>query len=90
MTLPETAVKGPFTLRVKVTDTERGDTSVTGKMEFLTPDPRLTNNETLNAKDFVQYAVWVSFIVFAVKNQPPQVERIARGTVVSQAQPKQP
>ena len=35
-------------------------------------------------------AVWVSFIVFAVKNQPPQVERIARGTVVSQAQPKQP
>ncbi|HYF35372.1 MAG TPA: 4Fe-4S dicluster domain-containing protein [Prosthecobacter sp.] len=91
LTLPAAAFIGPFPLRVKATDTQRGDSSLTGILEFLGPDPRLKDNEPLNPKTLYNkpwllvaagllsfVAVWVAFIFFAVKHQPPQVDRVVR------------
>jgi cytochrome c oxidase accessory protein FixG len=54
LTLPESGFAGPFHFRVRVTDLQRGDSSLTGKMEFLGPDPRLNNDEPLDPQDFIQ------------------------------------
>lgn len=54
LSLPESAFQEPFKLRIKVTDTERGDSTTTRVMEFLGPDLRLKSDVPLNPKDFIQ------------------------------------
>lgn len=54
LSMPEKAFTGPSKLKIKVTDTERGDTMTTRVMEFLGPDPRLKSNAPLDPKNFVQ------------------------------------
>ena len=54
LALPEKSYTAPLKVRVKVTDTSRGDNMTTRVMEFIGPDPRLKTNAPLNAKDYVQ------------------------------------
>lgn len=54
LSLAEKEFKGPFKVKVKVTETQNGDTTETRELEFLGPDPRLKSNQPLNAKDFIQ------------------------------------
>ena len=53
LTLPQPDYQQHFKFRVKVTDTERGDSMDTRVMEYLGPDPKSAPAATLNAKDFI-------------------------------------
>jgi polyferredoxin len=54
LALPAAVYDKPFPVQVKVTNTQRGDTSTTRTMEFLGPDPKLENDVPLNPKDFIR------------------------------------
>lgn len=54
LSLPEAAFQNSFRLKVKVTDSARGDSMTTRVMEFLGPDPRLHTDVPLDPKSFLQ------------------------------------
>ncbi len=54
LSLPDEGWTGSFKLRVKVTDTLHGNSTLTRVLEFLGPDPRLKDTAPLNVQDFIQ------------------------------------
>lgn len=54
LSMPDAAWTGGFKLRVKITDTQHGNSTLTGFLEFLGPDPRLKNDVPLHVQDFIQ------------------------------------